>query len=68
MIMLRSSLKSGIRYYSGSAQNGFDLTIVGGGIVGVCSAREIINRHPHLKIAIVEKEKKVAVHQSGHNR
>jgi 2-hydroxyglutarate dehydrogenase len=48
--------------------NGFDLTVVGGGIVGVASAREILNRHPKLKIAIVEKEKKVAVHQSGHNR
>lgn len=51
-----------------ACNNGFDLTIVGGGIVGVASAREIINRHPHLKIAIVEKEKRVAVHQSGHNR
>lgn len=66
--MLRSSFRSGLRFYSGSTQNAFDLTIVGGGIVGVASAREIINRHPHLKIAIVEKEKKVAVHQSGHNR
>ncbi|CAG9797327.1 unnamed protein product [Chironomus riparius] len=66
MIMLRSALSSGFRCYS-TANNAFDLTIVGGGIVGVASAREIINRHPHLKIAIVEKEKKVAVHQSGHN-
>lgn len=68
MIMLRSAISSGFRCYSSSANNAFDLTIVGGGIVGVASAREIINRHPHLKIAIVEKEKKVAVHQSGHNR
>lgn len=67
MIMLRSAISSGFRSYS-TANNAFDLTVVGGGIVGVASAREIINRHPHLKIAIVEKEKKVAVHQSGHNR
>lgn len=51
-----------------SVNKNFDLVIVGGGIVGVCSAREIINRHPHLKIAIVEKEKNLAFHQSGHNR
>jgi 2-hydroxyglutarate dehydrogenase len=46
----------------------FDLVCVGGGIVGVSSAREILLRHPHLKVAIVEKENKLAFHQSGHNR
>ena len=51
-----------------SVNKNFDLVIVGGGIVGVASAREILNRHPHLKIAIVEKEKNLAFHQSGHNR
>lgn len=45
----------------------YDLVVVGGGIVGVASAREILLRHPTLKIAILEKEKKLAVHQSGHN-
>lgn len=53
---------------AGSSSNNFDLICVGGGIVGVSSARELILRHPHLKIAIVEKEKKLAFHQSGHNR
>lgn len=43
------------------------MVVVGGGIVGVASAREILLRHPKLKIAIVEKEKKLAFHQSGHN-
>lgn len=37
------------------------------GIVGVASAREILIRHPNLKIAVVEKENKLAFHQSGHN-
>lgn len=41
----------------------YDLICVGGGIVGVASAREILNRHPHLKVAIVEKESKLAFHQ-----
>lgn len=40
---------------------------MGGGIVGVASAREILLRQPKLKIAILEKENKLAYHQSGHN-
>lgn len=35
----------------------YDLVVVGGGIVGVASAREILLRYPKLKIAILEKEK-----------
>lgn len=45
----------------------YDIVCVGGGIVGAASAREILLRHPKLKVAIVEKEHKLAVHQSGHN-
>lgn len=45
----------------------YDLVVVGGGIVGVATARELKQRHPGWQIAIVEKENKLAVHQSGHN-
>jgi len=45
----------------------YDLVVVGGGIVGCATAREIIMRHPDLKIAIVEKENELAMHQTGHN-
>lgn len=41
--------------------------IVGGGIVGCATAREMIMRHPNLKMAIVEKENDLAMHQTGHN-
>lgn len=40
---------------------------MGGGIVGIATARELITRHKSLRLAVVEKEKKVAFHQSGHN-
>ncbi|XP_043580937.1 L-2-hydroxyglutarate dehydrogenase, mitochondrial isoform X1 [Bombus pyrosoma] len=45
----------------------FDLVIVGGGIVGCATAREMLIRHPTLKMAIVEKENALAMHQTGHN-
>ncbi|KAL9699250.1 hypothetical protein quinque_002691 [Culex quinquefasciatus] len=45
----------------------YDIVVVGGGIVGMASAREILLRHPSLKVAVVEKENKLAFHQSGHN-
>uniref|UniRef100_UPI00398EF702 L-2-hydroxyglutarate dehydrogenase, mitochondrial isoform X2 n=1 Tax=Pristiophorus japonicus TaxID=55135 RepID=UPI00398EF702 len=44
-----------------------DVAIVGGGIVGLASARELIQRHPKLTYILLEKEKKLAFHQSGHN-
>jgi len=45
----------------------YDLVIVGGGIVGCATAREMIMRHPNMKMAIVEKENVLAMHQTGHN-
>nr|XP_020020598.1 L-2-hydroxyglutarate dehydrogenase, mitochondrial-like [Castor canadensis] len=45
----------------------FDVAIVGGGIVGLASARALIRRHPALSVVVLEKEKDLAVHQTGHN-
>lgn len=50
-----------------STCNAYDLVIVGGGIVGCATAREMIMRHPNMKMAIVEKENVLAMHQTGHN-
>lgn len=44
-----------------------DVAVVGAGIVGLATARELILRHPSLNFILLEKEKELAAHQSGHN-
>lgn len=48
-------------------ENRSDVLIVGAGIVGLATAYQLLKALPHLKITIVEKEKEVALHQTGHN-
>lgn len=45
----------------------FDIIVVGGGIVGLASAYKLQLRFPEKKIAVLEKEKAVADHQTGNN-
>lgn len=45
----------------------FDIVIIGAGIVGLSTARELKRRHPNLSIAIVEKEPRAGAHASGRN-
>ncbi|XP_041827301.1 L-2-hydroxyglutarate dehydrogenase, mitochondrial [Melanotaenia boesemani] len=45
----------------------FDVAVVGAGIVGLATARELIQRHSSLSFILLEKEKELASHQSGHN-
>jgi len=44
-----------------------DIVIIGAGIIGLSLAREINNRHPDLRIIIVEKEDGLGYHASGRN-
>jgi (S)-2-hydroxyglutarate dehydrogenase len=45
----------------------FDVVIVGGGIVGLAAAREILMRRPGTSLAVLDKESSVGEHQTGHN-
>jgi L-2-hydroxyglutarate oxidase len=44
-----------------------DLAVVGGGIVGLAVARELIRRNPGSSVCVLERETEVATHQTGHN-
>ena len=45
----------------------YDIAVVGGGIVGLATARELTERFPSLKVAGVEKEDVFNKHQTGRN-
>ncbi|MHB8259139.1 MAG: L-2-hydroxyglutarate oxidase [Bacteroidia bacterium] len=45
----------------------FDVIIVGGGIVGLATAYKLNTKYPNLRVAVLEKEHRVAAHQTGHN-
>ncbi|MCE7067653.1 L-2-hydroxyglutarate oxidase [Dyadobacter sp. CY326] len=45
----------------------YDITIIGGGIVGLATALRIKEQKPALKLLLLEKENEVAKHQTGHN-
>jgi L-2-hydroxyglutarate oxidase len=45
----------------------FDVAIVGGGIVGAATLYKLQKANPALHILLVEKEKKLADHQTGNN-
>src|SRR5579863_7254009 len=44
-----------------------DVIVIGGGIVGLAAALEITVRFPRLRLLVLEKERRVGQHQSGHN-
>ena len=44
-----------------------DLVVVGAGIIGLATARELLRRHPDMTLQVLEREPAVAAHQTGHN-
>jgi len=45
----------------------YDLTIIGGGILGLATALKITATHPDIKLLLLEKEAELARHQTGNN-
>jgi L-2-hydroxyglutarate oxidase len=44
-----------------------DVAVVGGGIVGLATARELQRRQPDARIVVLEREARVGMHQTGSN-
>lgn len=45
----------------------YDITIVGGGIIGLSIGWALTRRHPKARILVLEKENRWGHHQTGHN-
>jgi L-2-hydroxyglutarate oxidase len=45
----------------------YDLVVIGGGILGLATARALRGRFPGASIAVLERERAWAAHQTGHN-
>ena len=45
----------------------YDIVIIGGGILGLSTAMQLLERSPQWRVAVVEKEEELATHQTGHN-
>ncbi|MBS1553837.1 MAG: L-2-hydroxyglutarate oxidase [Bacteroidetes bacterium] len=45
----------------------YSVIVVGGGIVGLATALQLIKQKPSLKILVLEKENELAKHQTGNN-
>ena len=46
---------------------GYDLAVIGGGLIGLATARAYLVRRPDARIVVLEKEPELARHQSGRN-
>ena len=44
-----------------------DVAVVGGGILGLATARELLRRRPRATVVVLEREPELARHQTGHN-
>ncbi len=44
-----------------------DIAVVGGGIVGLAVARELLARDPGATVCVLERDASVGTHQTGHN-
>jgi (S)-2-hydroxyglutarate dehydrogenase len=52
---------------SARAPSRCDVAVVGGGIVGLAVARELLERRPQASVCVLEREADIAAHQTSHN-
>lgn len=45
----------------------YDVAVIGAGIIGLATAMRLAKEYPDRKVIVLEKERQVAQHQTGHN-
>lgn len=50
-----------------SRRAAYDFAVIGGGIVGLATAKALLEGHPGASLILLEKEETLAHHQTGHN-
>jgi L-2-hydroxyglutarate oxidase LhgO len=55
------------RSWEDGSEDVYDIVVVGAGILGLATAREVLRRHPLIRLLVVDKEPGLAAHQTGHN-
>ena len=45
----------------------YDVIVIGAGIIGLAAAMKLLEMHPRLKLAVIEKDAREGTQQSGHN-
>ena len=45
----------------------FDVIVIGAGLIGLSTAMALLAARPSARVAVVEKERAIGAHQSGHN-
>jgi len=52
---------------SAGAPASTEIAVIGGGIIGLAVARELLHRRPATRVCVLERETELATHQTGHN-
>lgn len=50
-----------------AARGDYDVAVVGAGLIGLATAHALLGRRPGLRVVVLDKEDRVAAHQSSHN-
>jgi L-2-hydroxyglutarate oxidase len=50
-----------------AARAEYDVAVVGAGLIGLATAYALLGRRPGLRVVVLEKEDRIAAHQSSHN-
>ena len=64
---VRSFSREWDRVNRAGGAGGYDLAVIGGGLIGLATARAYLLRRPDARIVVLEKEQELARHQSGRN-